>query len=1171
MHEFQNNKSESSPESSESNPPLSMNPEKYAIKDKIGEGGMSTIVRVADKDIYRDVAMKLLRDKNAKHKQDRFINEARITGQLEHPNIVPVHDMGIDNQGNPYFTMKIVKGRSLKELIEEYKTRNYSEKSDYPITRMVNVFIGVCNAVAFAHSRGVIHRDLKPANIMVGDYGEVLVMDWGLAKVKDPDEQPRHVISEYAVSSTWQLDQDEAGLMLGNGKQDIDSDNITAPEFESTNEGSVWGTPAYMSPEQAAGHIKDIDERSDIFALGAILYEMLTLNRAVHGNSFKELIKNTREGRIIPIEACIPPMWNVPKELCAITMKALSVDPEKRYRNVRAMRRDIERFVAGRSVSAKEDTLWESFMRLARRNVAASISIASASLILLIVLTLTYSSNLKQRRLAEKALADFKAEQKAREVLTARNTLESARPWRLFFEDDFSDVRVANRWDIIYGKYVVRNNQGAYVADRSDYLVSNGQLRLRGGTPQYLLLKQKVKGDLAIEFDCSQTSDYLNDISIFFDALQTTNEVNIPFSGYLVQFGSHDNTRIGLHKSGQTLHREYASPIIKEVTYHIRVERTDDRIRLYVNDTLRINYQDLDPLYGADRNLIGLGGWGSTMIFDNVKIYKRSAPLKTDIIELADRHLKRGNYSTAADLFSEVLETSIESGRISRASAGKVRADSLAIIKKKLPIFAVNLSYTWPEAKTRMEMADDGISLHLDAQNTYGYTFKPLTNMPLSQLTARDWISLVDLSPLSHMPLKWLSLPGCTQIKSLEPLKGLPLVSLNLESCSSVWDISPLRELPIKELNLALTNVSDLNPLREMPLERLNLNRCYAVHDLEPLSFLPLKELKIDATNIEDIMPLSKLPLENLVMSQTRVADISPLKGLQLKVLSINETGVADLSPLKEMPLKVLQASNSRIKDLAVLKDKPLLRLNLDNCRISELSALKNAPLKDLSLNYCDIAELAELKNLPLRHLSIFGIPISKKTSDMLAGLDLLTLNIDLDEPHAKGPLIAKKSIKYINNHKRSHTLLLYDDLVRYLQGNSTRKPFKAYAEKFGEAHYLAIPLHVTYTQAREFCANNGAAMACPTTSNQFNRLHDYVKKSCDEYTAYFLGLERNDASGNLVWISGDSLTYDIWRSEVDKEKMEFSGHTAFLARSYSAAWKAVGETEKAYFVAEWH
>src|SRR5262245_15344165 len=228
----------------------------YQVLGEIARGGMGVILKGHDVDLGRDVAMKVLAKDLAQRPEvvQRFVEEAQIGGQLQHPGIVPVYELGLMADERPYFTMKLVKGRTLATLFAE----RASVAADRQ--RLLAIFESICQTVAYAHSRGVIHRDLKPANIMVGAFGEVQVVDWGLAKVLGrggtaDGKRAKAMQSQLTVLETVRSDGSRSG-----------TDSLV---------GSVMGTPAYMPPEQASGRVDRLDERSDVFALGAILCEIL--------------------------------------------------------------------------------------------------------------------------------------------------------------------------------------------------------------------------------------------------------------------------------------------------------------------------------------------------------------------------------------------------------------------------------------------------------------------------------------------------------------------------------------------------------------------------------------------------------------------------------------------------------------------------------------------------------------------------------------------------------------------------------------------------------------------------------------------------------------------------------------------------------------------------------
>src|SRR5437764_330446 len=259
-------------------------PEKYEYLQALGAGGMGEVVRAWDRDLHRFVAVKRLRStSDSREAILRFVKEAQITGKLEHPNIVPIHDLGIDSQGRIYFSLKLIEGQSLKSMIEKRKTNQelapgVRYKDVYTPLRMVEIFISVCQAMAYAHAKGVIHRDLKPDNIMLGRYGEVLVVDWGIAKVFG------------------------AGTPVEEQKT-IPLTALNALSPEASIEGSVAGTPAYMPPEQAQGRVQSINTRSDVYALGAVLYHVIAGRPPYEGVSTLDVLKKVQTSRPKPLTA----------------------------------------------------------------------------------------------------------------------------------------------------------------------------------------------------------------------------------------------------------------------------------------------------------------------------------------------------------------------------------------------------------------------------------------------------------------------------------------------------------------------------------------------------------------------------------------------------------------------------------------------------------------------------------------------------------------------------------------------------------------------------------------------------------------------------------------------------------------------------------------------------
>mgnify|MGYP000923026434 CR=1 FL=1 len=302
---------------------------KYKTVGELGRGGMGIVYRVHDTELYRDLAMKVVIPKSGKDEAEKiksvqgFLEEAQITAQLEHPNIVPVHDIGLHENGDFYFTMKKVDGENLRRILIGLLKEEPEYLRTYTLPALLGIFRKVCDAIAFAHSRGIVNRDIKPDNVMIGQYGEVLVMDWGLAKY---------------------IGDKGRGTIVP-----VHSDRIYS-DFYKTPDSLIQGTPLYISPEQLEGNSSKIDQLSDIYLLGGTLYNILTLWPPHYGKDIEEVVENVLKGRIVnPQER--NPSRQIPEELCRIAMKALALKRENRYRNVEELCLDLDLFLSGEIVS----------------------------------------------------------------------------------------------------------------------------------------------------------------------------------------------------------------------------------------------------------------------------------------------------------------------------------------------------------------------------------------------------------------------------------------------------------------------------------------------------------------------------------------------------------------------------------------------------------------------------------------------------------------------------------------------------------------------------------------------------------------------------------------------------------------------------------------------------
>jgi serine/threonine protein kinase len=773
---------------------------RYKVVTTIARGGMGVVMQARDLHVRRTVAMKVMKTSSQFSRENvlRFIDEAQLTGQLEHPNIVPVYELGLDEQGETFYTMKFVRGITLDEVLRGLRNSNEKLTKKYPLASLVTIFLKICDGVAFAHSKGVVHRDLKPENVMIGSYGEVMVMDWGLAK-----------------NMTGAQRKESNGSVVETVADQALSD---ARGFQ-TMHGLVVGTPPYISPEQARGELDKIDPRSDIYVLGGILYAVLTLRAPVAGTTVAEVIENIlasnitpptsftappKSGRRIdlpkdPQEIPMPhlPGGRVPEGLAAVVMKAMALDPEKRYQTVDEMQADITAFQGGFATKAEKAGLFKQALLWAGRHKKEVILILIFAAVFHVAVGMFFFSLKHERDLAVKnyrlAVENERraSESEKRALASEKKAAEAIEDLRLTAPTFASDA-LALLEDLKFGEalekiiYAIEQQP-----QNADFWVLKGNIlqsmlkfsEAREAYQKALAINPKVAGGKA--------------------NLELTARV-------LKSLGPDGKPTVGALRDLQQA--------------MLAQNRTDEAFGILRQLT-------------ADRELFRktiLDAFGKLGLRDRVETNEES----TVNLDLSGMDLTRGLFGPPSDKGPR------------RAGMGGLRE------LRNRPIVSLNLDGTRMVDLTVIK----GWKLEkLSINNNPVSDLRPLTGMKLRTLNA-DGCPVGDLSPLQGMPLESLRLRNNGRVADLTPLKGAPVENLVLSGCREVRDLTVLADMPLQQLDLSRTSVTDLSFLVKCPIRELNLEGCTDLTDLTPLARMQSLEAVIIPRQCKDIDFLREHP-----------------------------------------------------------------------------------------------------------------------------------------------------------------------------------------------------------------------------------------------------------------------------------------------------------------------
>ncbi len=847
--------------------PIMKGTERYQLAVEVARGGMGAILRVTDLSIKRTVAMKVALKDVAGDPEliRRFTQEAELTGQLEHPNIVPVHDLSLDEDGQPFYTMKFVKGVTLQAILTNLRQGDPATVAQYSLAHLLTVFQKVCDAVAFAHSKHVIHRDLKPENIMVGKYGEVLVMDWGLAKAIGLDEGKNGSMGVADPSSALPVFQP--------------STLPISPSPALTLAGAVMGSPQFMSPEQANGLVDELDARADIFALGGVLYNILTLHPPISGKSIVEMLEKIRAGEILPPNSYDPktgrkatgtvkvgektfpqppliplrhcPGGRIPESLGAVAMKALALRREDRYQTVPEFQKDIEAYQGGFATRAEHASAWRQLALLIKRHKKEFALAAVALLVLLATVTGFLVKVTKEKNRAE--VNEQRAETEKARAQTERDRVEKTL---------------------------------GQLHDTAPTFYSQAQVLIEQRQWSNAMEKASIAAALAPEVADHQV--------LYGNLLQSSLQIAEARDAYAAALKRQPDNKLA--QANLDLCEAFM--------------RAEDGKHPYRASSLK-------PLQTA---MLEQGRVAEAGAF--ARFYGQAAANRVEMLAAYSNALVQAGVTFNHFIYGPIV------------NFGKI-----GILNRS---FDEDLSLqvgTFTNATLAVFQGMPLNELFLYNYTLKVRDLRPLQGMPLHYLNLSAPVT--DLNPLQGMQLLSLRLQQCPQLADLTPLRGMPLHDLSILN-SAVSDLNPLQGMPLKSLSIALSPVSDLTPLAGMQLTDLIIQQTQ-VSDLSPVRGMPLTQLVVDFTLISDLSPLKGMPLKTLGIRRTPVKDLSPLAGLPLDVLYADYARIEDLTPLKGLPLGSLYVSGCPITDLSPLSGMPLKDLDLFECtKLQDLSPLTN-------------------------------------------------------------------------------------------------------------------------------------------------------------------------------------------------------------------------------------
>jgi len=1024
---------------------------RYRTNSLVNRGGAKSIYSSFDKSSGRNIAMGMLSDFEASDEvKERFIYEARITANLEHPNIVPVHEIGYDKSDNPYFTMKLIGGETLGQIINELSSENKEYEIKYPLGYLLDIFNQAANAVEFAHSKGIIHLDIKPENLQVGSYGEVLVLDWGLAKyIGQEDENPIHFDDEYR--QTHHIDQNFLDHLSSVKYENIDA----------TMDGSVKGSPGYMAPEQASGENSKRDKRTDVYALGAMLYSILTLAKPFKGDTVSDIIENNIRGELVRPQKRTPDR-NIPSALEAITVKAMQKNPDERYQSVHELVQDIMAYKHGFATSAENAGLFTQLILLMKRHKIEFFSSVAVLVILITSFAVSYDSIQKQKNVAETNLRKLVEEIKVREKAELEKKIAELE--KVKAEEEKFEAEMLAAKEMKARIMIAAQKQKADAANKkltlqkatAEKKVGVAEKKAKEASTraaQQIKKAEEVvkKAATDVQTITAQKAKVEQEVRIVVEEKKKVEEAVKQLAGQKAK--AEETIRSVVEEK-----KKVEATVKQLVGQKAKVEQ---KVRTVVEEKKKVE-ATVKQLAGQKAKAEAVAKTATEDKNKAVEAVKRLSKEKEQAVKLIESEKKKiSKLSREKEHVEKIAEIQIKKAASLTKEKQEATKKVSILAREKQAISKLAAKEFYNKAELLWENYEfDKARFYVDLATEYdknlhkAFALKGkllLKELKFNeaaaafQLGKRDKVSSVlnsfkqqtqNLTEVSdHILLELchkIHKTGDTKTTNLL-LKQLFKNYKKLSSDDKQRSIQLLSQAVRNEfrlLNLSSVPpevkiysdhnglraiisgyVSDLSPLQGLNIKELDLNTSSQLADLKFFRHLPLKKLVINIYNPgpENLNDLSGLKLTELhFYSQTPLNNVSALVGMPLEELTLRHTGLRNLNFVSKMPLVHLSFRSTMPLDIGGLKSLKLRSLHLHDCKIGNINALKGMSLRELDISNTDVVRLEPIRGQKLKVLRINNTNVDsiKALENMpLERLDMMETNVKDISPLRGMPL----------------------------------------------------------------------------------------------------------------------------------------------------------------------